>query len=154
MKQELNNGELKFLDYLGDNKYLVEILPNVANRLTEIKVAHDYVQINDSNIFCSGGELCDKIVAAKGNNVISYNTRIQLPIHQFVNTILPFFNENKYCKPEHSENYAYSYGNVLYRKDDVGYIDVYVKHALKPITILAKDFKKFKEDLQYYIPII
>lgn len=101
---------IKLLDNLGNNKYLVEIQPieklkNVAH--VRLIVAHDYMGIkNHSYLKDKDGSFTD----------IAYEQYIQIPIRGFSKVILPFWNGHKYTQEIHfgkPNSPTYTYGTEI-----------------------------------------
>ena len=88
---------LKILEKLEDNKYLVEIKPiensDLQARIMSFGVAHDYAYfignvspVNKNGSIYFGAEI---------------EARVHIPIRHFVKTVLPRLISHKYTQPEH-----------------------------------------------------
>lgn len=116
---------VRLLEDLGNNKYLVEIEPieRLKASATRIIMAHDYVGIKKV------GYLTNKDGSTSDIRIGEY---IQISIRGFAKIILPFFNKHRYTQPEHfirkdGNAYCYNIEVVSYYEEDKNELTYAVK---------------------------
>lgn len=125
--------EMKILKEHSDTELLVELEPHDYERTGELDVvvAHDYVQFG-RRMSLFADQSCKtplKSEHATCSNVMPVYHDVQIPIRAFIEVILPFLNEHKYCQKEHlvfegKPQYTYSETSITYYKDGVRMIAV------------------------------
>lgn len=124
-------SEIKVLEVLGDNKYVVEIEPIDTNTYpTTFGVAHDYV------LFSSWSYLyADKAIfkhnTGGASNIIPVPVKIQIPIKVMGDVILPVLNDSEYLKEDHYGRYGVYSDKIVQEWADGEYVYVYDKTARK-----------------------
>ena len=140
---------MKIVRQLSEDEFVLKMEDSDLTELTNVKIAHDYVQIDaqmgfqidrsESNWIPYG-----KFATIASNWIKGYFTT-QINIRAFVKVLLPFFNKNKYCQEEHliqdgKPNYNWSLTPICIREDD----DKWYVH------IRQSDGEYFKMPLEIY----
>lgn len=130
---------MKFIEKISDNRFIVEMEPQDADKTRKIVLAHDYLQFSGRDWYCTNLNGLNAPWAF--GNVVNVHSSIQIPIRMAQDMLENVINKNrKYLKQDHL---VYSDGSPAY-SDPVGLSYEYsTDEGTKMIAVYSREKNQY-----------
>ncbi len=91
---------MKFIEQISDNRFIVEMEPQDADKTRKIVLAHDYLQFSGRDWYCT--DLRGLNAPWASGNVVNVHSRIQIPIRMAQDMLENVLTKDrKYLRKDH-----------------------------------------------------
>mgnify|MGYP003580662095 CR=1 FL=1 len=102
-------SDIKILEHLGGNKFVVELPLSAKRPTTHVGIAHDYIQINGWTLATQVEQEDGRYPFENSSNILAIDQSLQIPILTVKQVLLPLLEEHKYLQDSHFQDGRYRY---------------------------------------------